>query len=98
MMFSIRSNKVFFILIALWLSIAASIRQLAVPDEGRYGDITRWMVESGDWLTPRINDIPFFHKPPLLHWLGGGLMEIFGTHIWVMRLVPVIAGMVMLLG
>jgi 4-amino-4-deoxy-L-arabinose transferase-like glycosyltransferase len=97
-MFSIRSNKVFLIVIALWLSVAASIRQLAVPDEGRYGDITRWMVESGDWLTPRINDIPFFHKPPLLHWIGGGLMEIFGAHIWVMRLVPVIAGMVMLLG
>ncbi len=97
-MFSIRSNKVFLIVIALWLSVAASIRQLAVPDEGRYGDITRWMVESGDWLTPRINDIPFFHKPPLLHWIGGGLMEIFGAHIWVMRLVPVFAGMVMLLG
>ena len=97
-MFSIRSNKVFFVVLALWLGIAASIRQLAVPDEGRYGDITRWMVESGDWLTPRINDVPFFHKPPLLHWLGGGLMEVFGVHIWVMRLVPVFAGMVMLLG
>ena len=97
-MFSIRSNKVFFVILALWLGIAASIRQLAVPDEGRYGDITRWMVESGDWLTPRINGIPFFHKPPLLHWLGGGLMETFGVHIWVMRLVPVFAGMVMLLG
>lgn len=96
-MFSIRSNKVFFIVIALWLGFAASIRQLAVPDEGRYGDITRWMVASGDWLTPRINGIPFFHKPPLLHWLGGGLMEVFGPHIWVMRLVPVFAGMVMLL-
>lgn len=97
-MFSIRSNKVFFIIIALWLGIAASIRQLAIPDEGRYGDITRWMVESGDWLTPRIDGVPFFHKPPLLHWLGGGLMEVFGVHIWVMRLVPVFAGMVMLLG
>lgn len=97
-MFSIRSNKVFFIVIALWLGFAASIRQLAVPDEGRYSDITRWMVASGDWLTPRINDIPFFHKPPLLHWLSGSLMEVFGPHIWVMRLVPVFAGMVMLLG
>lgn len=97
-MFAVRSNKLFFFLVALWLGIAASIRQLAVPDEGRYGDITRWMVESGDWLTPRINGVPFFHKPPLLHWLGGGLMEVFGVHVWVMRLVPVFAGMVMLVG
>jgi 4-amino-4-deoxy-L-arabinose transferase-like glycosyltransferase len=96
-MFSIRSNTVFFAIIAFWLGIAASIRQLTVPDEGRYADITRWMVESGDWLTPRIDGVPFFHKPPLLHWLGGGLMEVFGVHIWVMRLVPVFAGMVMLI-
>ena len=97
-MFTIRSNKVFLALIALWLGIAASIRQLSVPDEGRYADITRWMIESGDWLTPRIDGVPFFHKPPLLHWLGGGLMEIFGVHVWVMRLVPVFAAMVMLTG
>jgi len=97
-MFAIRSNRLFFLLIALWLSIAASIRPLSIPDEGRYADITRWMVESGDWLTPRIDSIPFFHKPPLLHWIGGGLLELFGIHIWVMRLAPVIAAMVMLIG
>ncbi len=97
-MFAIRSNRLFFLLIALWLGIAASIRPLSIPDEGRYADITRWMVESGDWLTPRIDSIPFFHKPPLLHWIGGGLMEVFGIHIWAIRLAPVIAAMVMLLG
>jgi 4-amino-4-deoxy-L-arabinose transferase-like glycosyltransferase len=97
-MFAVKSNKLFLFFIALWLGIAGSFRQLAIPDEGRYGDITRWMVESGDWLTPRINGVPFFHKPPLLHWLGGGLMEVFGVHVWVMRLVPVFAGMVMLIG
>ncbi len=97
-MFAVRSNKLFFFFIALWLGIAGSFRQLAIPDEGRYGDITRWMMETGDWLTPRINGVPFFHKPPLLHWMGGGLMEVFGVHVWVMRLVPVIAAMVMLIG
>jgi len=56
---------------ALWFLVLlfAAIRPLAVPDEGRYGEIGRWMLMSGDWLTPRLNGIPFFHKPPLLYWL-----------------------------
>ena len=36
-------------------------RDLAEPDEGRYAEIPREMVESGDWLTPRLNG--FKYKP-----------------------------------
>ncbi len=56
------------------------------------------MVESGDWLTPRIDGLPFMHKPPLLHWLSSIFMELFGVHVWVLRLVPVLAGTLMLVG
>ncbi len=92
-----RSSKIMLILLAVWLVLFSSIRNLSVPDEGRYGDISRWMVESGDWLIPRMNGLPFFHKPPLLHWLSSGLMEIFGVHIWVLRLVPVGAAITILI-
>jgi len=54
------------------------------------------MFESGDWLIPRINSLPFMHKPPLLHWLSSIFMELFGMHIWVLRLVPVLAATLML--
>ncbi len=75
------------------------IRPLSVPDEGRYGDISRTMFESGDWLTPRIDGLPFMHKPPLLHWLSSMFMELFCVvHVWVLRLVPVLAGTLMLVG
>ncbi len=56
------------------------------------------MFESGDWLTPRIDGLPFMHKPPLLHWLSSMFMELFGVHVWVLRLVPVLAGTLMLVG
>jgi 4-amino-4-deoxy-L-arabinose transferase-like glycosyltransferase len=86
------------ILATLWLMLLvfASMRPLAVPDEGRYGEIGRWMLVSGDWLTPRLNGLPFFHKPPLLHWLDAISLATFGTSAWALRLVPALhAGLMM---
>ncbi|EKU36848.1 MULTISPECIES: glycosyltransferase family 39 protein [Acinetobacter] len=92
----LRSSKFLLIFLPIWLFVLSWIRPLSVPDEGRYGDISRSMFESGDWLIPRINSLPFMHKPPLLHWLSSIFMELFGMHIWVLRLVPVLAGTLML--
>lgn len=92
----LRSSKFLLIFLPIWLFILSWIRPLSVPDEGRYGDISRSMFESGDWLIPRINSLPFMHKPPLLHWLSSIFMELFGMHIWVLRLVPVLAATLML--
>ena len=89
-----------------WLSLAvlflllltlAALRPLAVPDEGRYGEIGRWMLQSGDWLTPRLNGIPFFHKPPLLYWLEAASLAVFSVNPWAARLVPALHAGLMLL-
>lgn len=93
-----RSSKLMLWCISVWLIACAGIRYLSVPDEGRYGDISRAMLQSGDWLVPRLNGLPFMHKPPLLHWISSVLMEIFGVHVWVLRLVPTLAGIMMLVG
>ena len=83
-------QKSWLTLVALWLFLLlmATLRPLAVPDEGRYGEVGRWMLISGDWLTPRLNGIPFFHKPPLLHWLEAASLATFGVHALSLRLVP----------
>lgn len=94
----LRSSKFLLIFLPIWLFVLSWIRPLSVPDEGRYGDISRTMFESGDWLTPRIDGLPFMHKPPLLHWLSSMFMELFGVHVWVLRLVPVLAATLMLIG
>ena len=39
------------------------------PDEPRYASIGRAMAHSGDLITPRLNDQPWFEKPPLLYWM-----------------------------
>lgn len=83
-------QKSWLTLAALWcvLLLMATLRPLAVPDEGRYGEIGRWMLQSGDWLTPRLNGIPFFHKPPYVYWLEAMSLATFGVNELALRLVP----------
>ena len=39
------------------------------PDEPRYIAIGRSMAASGDFITPRLWNSPWFEKPPLLYWM-----------------------------
>ena len=91
---------------ALWLCLPwllltlllACLRPMAIPDEGRYGEIGRWMWLTGDWLAPRLDGIPFFHKPPLLYWLEAMSVGVLGVHVWAVRLVPMLHAALMLIG
>jgi 4-amino-4-deoxy-L-arabinose transferase-like glycosyltransferase len=65
-------------LVALWLCATAWMRPLMLPDEGRYASVTLEMLRSGDWLTPTLNGLPFFHKPPLFYWISGVAMMALG--------------------
>ena len=51
----------------LWFGMLGQ-RDLFDPDEGRYAGIPAAMVDSGDWLTPRLNDFKYFEKPVLQYW------------------------------
>ncbi|MDR1267794.1 MAG: phospholipid carrier-dependent glycosyltransferase [Holosporales bacterium] len=61
-------------------------RALSTPDEGRYVEIPREMAVTGDWITPRLNGVQYFEKPPLFYWLQAVTIQIFGIHFWSMRL------------
>ena len=67
-------------------------RKLIKPDEGRYAEIPREMVASGDWLTPRLNDLKYFEKPPLQYWTTAIAYEAFGVAEWTSRLWTALAG------
>jgi 4-amino-4-deoxy-L-arabinose transferase-like glycosyltransferase len=67
-------------------------RRLINPDEGRYAEIPREMVASGDWTTPRLNDIKYFYKPPLQYWATATAFTVFGEHHWTARLWPALTG------
>ena len=64
---------------------------LAPGDEGRYAEIPREMVASGDWITPRLNGVNYFEKPPLVYWLTALCLTLFGDSEWSMRATPAAA-------
>ena len=73
------------ILAALWLA-TVQVRPLLDPDEGRYAEIPREMAASGDWVTPRLNDLKYFEKPPLQYWMTAAAYRAFGESPWSSRL------------
>lgn len=61
-------------------------RPLASPDEGRYSEIPREMAETGDWVTPRLNGVQYFYKPPLFYWMQATSIEALGVNRMSLRL------------
>ena len=47
-------------------------------DEARYMEIPREMIERGDFITPTLNYIKYFEKPPLHYWFNAVSISIFG--------------------
>lgn len=82
------SRQIWLMLIAFVVIWFANLeyRTLVKPDEGRYAEIPREMVQSGDWVTPRLNELKYFEKPPLQYWATAVAYEAFGEHQWTSRL------------
>jgi 4-amino-4-deoxy-L-arabinose transferase-like glycosyltransferase len=75
----------------IWFS-NLEYRKLVNPDEGRYAEIPREMVASGDWTTPRLNDLKYFEKPALQYWATATAYTLFGEHQWTARLWSALTG------
>ncbi len=78
------SGALLLLLGAVWVEPAGS--WLAEPDEARYAEIPREMLASGDFVTPRLNGVPYLEKPPLLYWSNAASQRLFGLTPWAARL------------
>jgi len=80
------------VLLALWFAKLPA-RPLAHPDEGRYAEISREMVATGDWVTPRLDGFAYLQKPPLQYWATAIAYETFGVSEWTARLWTALTGL-----
>jgi 4-amino-4-deoxy-L-arabinose transferase-like glycosyltransferase len=91
------------VLFAALLAFAASWfvllghRELFNPDEGRYAEIPREMLMSGDWLVPRLNGLVYIEKPPLQYWATAASYAVFGTSVWSARFYTGLCGLLTVL-
>lgn len=69
-------------LLALLLGLLVLVEPFRVPlidpDEGRYAEIPREMLASGDYVIPHQNGVVYLEKPPLSYWLVAGSFRLFG--------------------
>ena len=57
------------------------------------------MIATGDWLVPRVGEVPYLRKPPLLNWLIAGMFKLTGGRSeWAVRFPSVLATLVLALG
>lgn len=68
-----------------WL-VSLGQRGLYNPDEGRYAEIPREMLASGDWVIPHLNGLVYIEKPPLQYWATAVSEALFGQNAWAARL------------
>ena len=76
----------------LWFG-TLGLRHLVGPDEGRYAEISREMLTTGDWVTIRYNALKYFEKPPFHMWATAVTYALFGVGEWQARLTVALAGL-----
>jgi len=66
-------------------------------DEGRYAEIPREMLASGDWITPRLNYVYYFEKPALSYWCTAASYALFGENEFAARFPVALMGLLTIL-
>ena len=68
-------------------------KSLLDPDEAHYAELTREMMQAGNWLVPLLDGKPFIDKPVLFHWLQGASVMLLGESEFSARLPSALAAL-----
>ncbi len=71
---------------AVYLGCIVSPPSLMDDVDAVQAQIARNMLSSGDWVTARLDGVPYLEKPPLLYWMIAISYKIFGVHDWSARI------------
>lgn len=81
---------IFLFFIMLYI-VPLGSRPMLAPDEFRYAEIPREMINSGDYTTPRLCGVRYFEKTPMNYWLTAGSFKLFGQNAFANRLPSALA-------
>ncbi|HEX8234438.1 MAG TPA: glycosyltransferase family 39 protein [Abditibacteriaceae bacterium] len=86
-------NWLIITIIVLWIGCFHGLNAVGIldRDEGLYSTASRQMLESGDWVVPRIGPDVRFAKPPLIYWLQAPSIALFGATPFAVRLPSALA-------
>ena len=90
-------NQFIVLLVAALIFLGCILSPPSLMDDvdGTQAQIARTMLDSGDWVTPRIDGIAYLEKPPLKYWLIAISYAIFGVNDWAAR-IPIALSAVLL--
>jgi 4-amino-4-deoxy-L-arabinose transferase-like glycosyltransferase len=71
---------------AVYLGCIISPPSLQDDVDAVQAQIARNMLTSGDWVTARLDGIPYLEKAPLIYWMIASCYRVLGVHDWVARL------------
>ena len=71
---------------AIYLGCIISPPSLMDDVDSVQAQIARNMLDSGDWVTARLDGIAYLEKSPLIYWMIAVSYEIFGVHDWAARI------------
>jgi 4-amino-4-deoxy-L-arabinose transferase-like glycosyltransferase len=75
---------------AVYLGCMVSPPSLVDDVDAVQAQIARNMLQSGDWVTARLDGVAYLEKAPLLYWMIAGSYKIFGATDWAAR-IPVVS-------
>lgn len=81
--------------IAVYFGCIVSPPTLMDDVDAVQAQIARNMLDSGDWVTARLNGVAYLEKSPLIYWSMAVSYAIFGVHDWAAR-IPLALGVVLL--
>lgn len=83
------SRKKYFVLLCFFYLLCyilpLGVRDLTIPDETRYGEIPREMLQSDNWVSPQLNGVRYFEKPVLGYWIHAASIRLFGENNFAVR-------------
>src|SRR5690348_2900931 len=71
---------------AVYLGCIVSPPSLMDDVDAVQAQIAHNMLQSGDWVTARLDGVAYLEKSPLVYWMIASSFEIFGVHDWAARL------------